>query len=50
MINDFKEDSNQQLNEIRKSTEDLDKKFINVDEKFNKEMLIVEKPKQIVVL
>jgi hypothetical protein len=32
MTNDLKEDSNKQINEIRNSMQDLDKKISNMDE------------------
>jgi predicted nucleic acid-binding Zn-ribbon protein len=38
MISDLKEDSAKQINEIRKSIQDLDKKVSNIEEKFSKEM------------
>jgi hypothetical protein len=42
VISDFKEDSNKQINEVRKSIEYLEKKVSNMDEKFSKEMKIVK--------
>jgi hypothetical protein len=36
MIKDFKEGSNKQLNEIRKSIQDQDEKVSNMDEKCSK--------------
>jgi ribosome biogenesis protein Nip4 len=44
MIRDFKEDSNKQKNEVRKSIQDLDNKVSIMEEKFSKEMEIVQKP------
>jgi DNA-binding ferritin-like protein len=41
MISDLKEDSNKQINEVRKSIQDLNKKVSNVEEKFSKEMEIM---------
>jgi hypothetical protein len=37
MINDLKEDSNKQINETKKSIQDLDKKSNNLDEKFSRD-------------
>jgi hypothetical protein len=42
MIRDIKEDSNKQINEIRKSVQDLDKTVNNMEEKFSREMEIVK--------
>jgi hypothetical protein len=42
MINDFKEDSNISLNEVRRSIADLDNKVTNMGEKFSKETKIVK--------
>jgi hypothetical protein len=36
------EDSNKQINEVRKSIQDLDKKVSNMEEKFSKEMKIMK--------
>jgi hypothetical protein len=47
MINEFKEDSNKHINEVRRSIQDLDKKVYNVDEKFIQEMEIVGKKSQV---
>jgi hypothetical protein len=33
MTSDFKEDSDKQMNEVRKSVQNLDQKFSHVDEK-----------------
>jgi hypothetical protein len=38
MIRDLKEDSNKQINEFRKSIQDLDKKVTIMEEKFHKKM------------
>jgi hypothetical protein len=38
MINDLQEDSNTQMNEVKKLIQDLDKKFNDLDEKFSKEI------------
>jgi hypothetical protein len=43
MIKDLKEDSNNQINEVRKSTQHLHKKVSNMEEKFSKEKLIMKK-------
>jgi uncharacterized protein Yka (UPF0111/DUF47 family) len=43
MINDLKEDSNEQINEIRKSIQDLEKKVNNMEGKFNKEIKTMKK-------
>jgi hypothetical protein len=45
MIRDLKENSNKQINEVRKSIQDLDKKVSNMEEKFSKEMEIMKKIK-----
>jgi hypothetical protein len=42
MIRDLKEDSNKQLNKVRKSIQDIDKKASNMEEKFSKEMVIMK--------
>jgi hypothetical protein len=46
MINDLKEDSNKQVNEVRKSTQDLYKKVSNINEKFRKEIETVKKEEE----
>jgi hypothetical protein len=43
MVDDLKEDSNIQINEVFKSTQDLNKKFHNIDEKFSKAIEIMKK-------
>jgi hypothetical protein len=43
MISDLKEDSNKQINEVRKSIQNLDEKIPNRDEKFSKEIEIWRK-------
>lgn len=40
MISDFKQYLSKQLNEVKKSFQDLDKKVINTDEKFSKDIEI----------
>jgi DNA-binding ferritin-like protein len=47
MINDLKEDSKKQINEVRKSSQDLDKKVSNMEEKFIKEMEIMKKSRNV---
>jgi hypothetical protein len=42
MIRDHKKDSNKQENEVKKSTQVLDKKVHNILEKLSKEMEIVK--------
>jgi septal ring factor EnvC (AmiA/AmiB activator) len=42
MFSDLKEDSNQQINKVKKSIQDLDKKDSNMEEKFSKEMEIMK--------
>jgi thiaminase len=49
VINDIKEDSNKQINEVKKTIQDLDKKGNNMEEKFSKEMEIT-KEKQVEIL
>jgi hypothetical protein len=49
MITDLKEDTNKQINEIRKPIQNLDKKFSNIEEKFHKKMEII-KNKQVEML
>jgi hypothetical protein len=43
MINDLKENSSKQINEVTKSIQDPNKKVYNMDEKFIKEMEIMRK-------
>jgi signal transduction histidine kinase len=43
MISDIKEDTNKQINEMRKSIHDLHKKSSNMDETFNKGLEIMNK-------
>jgi hypothetical protein len=43
MIRDLKEDSNKQINKVKKPIQDLDKKVSTMEEKFNKEMEIMKK-------
>jgi hypothetical protein len=43
MINDHKETSSKCINEVRKSTQDLDKKLRNLHERFRKEIEVVGK-------
>jgi predicted nucleic acid-binding Zn-ribbon protein len=43
MVNDLKEDSNKQINELKISIQDLEKKVSNMQEKFSKEMEIMKK-------
>jgi gas vesicle protein len=38
IISDLKEDTNKQINEVRKSIQDLDKKVSNIEEKYSKDM------------
>jgi hypothetical protein len=47
VINDFKEDSNKPINEVRKSIQDVVKKVSNMDKKFRKEIEILKKVKWI---
>jgi chaperonin cofactor prefoldin len=42
MINDYKEDLNKKINEVRKLNQDLDKKVSNMNGKFRREMQTVE--------
>jgi hypothetical protein len=42
MIRNLKEDSNKQISEVRKSTQNLNKKVSNMEEKFSKEMEIMK--------
>jgi hypothetical protein len=42
MISKLKEDSNKQINEVRKSIQYLDKKVSNIEEKFSQEMTIMK--------
>jgi DNA primase large subunit len=43
MVRDLKKDSDKQINEVRKSIQDLDKKISTVEKKFSKEMEIMKK-------
>jgi predicted nucleic acid-binding Zn-ribbon protein len=43
MIRDLKEHSNKQINEVRKSIQDLYKKVSTIEEKFNHKMEIMKK-------
>jgi hypothetical protein len=43
MVRDLKKDSDKQINEVRKSIQDLDKKVSTVEKKFSKEMEIIKK-------
>jgi hypothetical protein len=43
MINDHKENSTKELNEVRKSIQDLDEKVTNMDEKLSKDIEILKK-------
>jgi hypothetical protein len=45
LINNFKEDSNKQINEVRKLIQQLDKKINNMEDKFMKEMKIMKNNK-----
>jgi hypothetical protein len=45
LINNFKEDSNKQINEVRKLIQQLDKKINNMEDKFKKEMKIMKNNK-----
>jgi hypothetical protein len=47
VIDDLKGNTDKQLNEVRKSIQDLDEKFSNMDEKFSKEIEILEKLKNV---
>jgi hypothetical protein len=47
MINDLEEDSNKQINKLRKSVQDPAKKVSNMDKKFRKEIEILKKVKWI---
>jgi hypothetical protein len=42
MISNLKKDSNEQINEVRKPIQDLDKKISNIKEKLSKEMEIMK--------
>jgi hypothetical protein len=45
MINDLEEDSNKQINKLRKSVQDPAKKVSNMDKKFSLKMDIVKENK-----
>jgi hypothetical protein len=45
MISNLKEDSNKQTNDVRESTEGLDEKVSDMDEKFSKNIGILKKTK-----
>jgi ABC-type thiamine transport system ATPase subunit len=42
MINDFKEDLNKQMNQVKESIQDLFEPFSNLDEKFRNEIKILK--------
>jgi acetyl-CoA carboxylase alpha subunit len=42
MISGFSKDSKEQVNEVRKSVQDLDEKSSTLDKKFSKEIKILE--------
>jgi chaperonin cofactor prefoldin len=47
IMNGFKEDLNKQINKIRKSIQDLDKRVSNINEKFSKDMETKKKARNV---